>query len=144
MATRSWSIRSRTASRSTRTMRVAGTPVPVAICDSSRSRRKMMSSGGLSVRASVSWEVWHAAERPGPGSASAERLVERSDGGGRDHRRDVPAERGDLTNEPRADGAVLRRGNEADRVEVGGEATVVLGEVQLALEVRDAAEAADD
>jgi len=44
MATRSWSMRSRIESLSTRTRPVTGRPVPVAIWDSSRSRRKMMSS----------------------------------------------------------------------------------------------------
>jgi len=43
MATRSWSTRSRTASRSTTTFGVSGSVRPVVISDSSRSRRKMMS-----------------------------------------------------------------------------------------------------
>src|SRR5262245_17601200 len=126
-AARSWSMSERIASRSTRTLRVVGTPVPVAICDSSRSIRNMMSTGiGL-------WHAWLPEQRP-----------ERGQRGRRDHARDVAAEARDLLHEARADVAVLHRRHEEDRVDLVGEDAVVGRELPLRLEVRDGSQAADD
>ena len=65
-------------------------------------------------------------------------------GGGRDHRRDVAAEPGDLLDQARADVAVLDRGHEEDRVDVGRQDPVVVGQLHLDLEVADGPQAADD
>ena len=63
-------MRLRAASRSMITLRVSGSDLPFAISDSSRSTRKMMSSGRPPVRATVPAGrcpgLWHA-RRPDPG-----------------------------------------------------------------------------
>ena len=92
-------------------------------------------------RPAASPRLWHADR---PVSASARASAQGLGGGRRDHRRHVAAEARDLLDQARADVAVLDRGHEEDRVDLGGEDAVVVGELHLGLEVADGAQAADD
>ena len=142
-------MRSSAASWSTRTLFVSGSRLPFAMSDSSRSSRKMMSIGRpsdgdacASDGAVRSRGLSHP--RSGRGSRRGGPGRERRQRGRRDHRRDVAAELGDLLDQARAHVALLERGHEEDRVDVGREHAVVVGELDLGLEVGDRAQAADD
>ena len=124
-ATRSSSMRPSAAFWSTTTLVVSGSFLPLAMSDSRRSTRKMMSIGVPSWARSVRdpardrHRVWHAGRGvSGLGSASREGRGGRR----RDHRGHVAAERGDLLDQARADVAVLDRGHEEDRVDVAARA----------------------
>ena len=146
-ATRSSSMRPSAAFWSTTTFVVSGSFLPLAMSDSRRSTRKMMSIGVPSRLAAGAvargWpQVWHAdvrvsalasASREGRPRRPAGTIVETS-----------PPNAGDLLDQARADVAVLDRGHEEDGVDVGREDPVVVGELHLGLEVADGPQAADD
>ena len=71
-------------------------------------------------------------------------VVEGAPGRLRDHPGDVAAERRDLLDEAGTDVAVLDRGHEEDRVDLGRQDAIVVGELHLRLEVADRPQAADD
>ena len=70
--------------------------------------------------------------------------IERQAGRRRHHLAHVAAERAYLLDQARADVAVLRGGHEEDRVDVGREAPVVVGQLELGLEVGHGPQPPDD
>src|SRR5450755_3572039 len=141
IATRSSSIRPRAALWSSTTLLVRGSFLPLAIRFSRRVTRKMMSIGpalpGLATAGG-----WTAA------SAGLSHPLNRHAQGdlGRPghHRPDIAPEAGNLPNQGRADVAMLDRGHEEDRVDLGRQDPVVVGQLHLRLEVGDGPQAADD
>src|SRR3954447_2501690 len=157
-ATRSSSIRLRAASWSMMALRVSGSGFPFAISHSSRSTRKMMSSGpspvGSGPRRGVA-RLWHAFRRatrrslsgPGPVRRSIAAQQLRPDRLGRrrrNHRRHVAAELRDLLDEARADVRVLQRGHEEHGVDVRRQLLVVVRQLELRVEVADRSQPAHE
>ena len=102
-------------------------------------------SPGLDAPAGRCVRLWHApgADRPLATVARQRPRAARRRPARRQHRRHVAPEQGDLLDQAGADVAVLEAGHEEHGVHVRRELVVVVGELQLGLEVRDRTQAAD-
>src|SRR5262245_55740372 len=134
-------MRSRALTWSITTLFVNGSFLPLAIRDSSRSTRKMMSIGPALPGCRVLRGLCHSARR---GRDRRGARFQRVGRGLRDELVDGATELGDLAHDARAHVAVLQRRHEEDRVDLGRELAVRVPQLELRFEVRDGAQAADD
>src|SRR5450755_4006922 len=141
IATRNSSISPSAALWSSTMLLVRGSFLPLAIRFSSRVTRKMMSIGpALPGLVTANGATAASAELSHPLNRHAQGHLGRTG----HHRPHVAAELGNLAYQRGADVAVLDRGHEEDRIKLGCDDPVVVGELHLRFEIGDGPEAADD
>src|SRR5665213_692282 len=147
-------MRSSAPTWSTTTLFVSGSFLPLAISDSRRSTRKMMSMGPSLPGASLAARAVASPRTPIrasidlvsglPERSRAQRTLERLGGRTGHQRADITTELGNLAHERRADVALLERRHEEHRVDVRRKPTIVVCKEHLGLEIGDRAQAAHD